>query len=522
MRFFILFLPDYNLHLMKIFSLLIISLFFCDLTSQSQIRKNYSAVKPAASETELIRIAANIAPSEQQLRWQQLELTAFFHFGINTFTDREWGEGTEDPKLFNPSQLDAGQWIKACKDAGFKQVIITAKHHDGFCLWPTKYTEHSVKNSTWKDGKGDVVKEVADACHLAGIGFGVYLSPWDRNNPSYGDSPKYNEIFLNELTELLTNYGKVDEVWFDGACGEGPNGKKQVYDWPAYYQLIRKLAPQALIAIVGPDIRWVGTESGYGRESEWSVLPLGEADQKKIEDASQSNVSIAPNLDCQTQDLGSRMKIKDAKGLIWYPAETDVSIRPGWFYHTSQDEKVKTPEKLLDIYFSSVGCNSVLLLNIPPDRRGLLHENDVKAMKGLRTHLDKMYALNFVSNAKIISDGKNAKGITDHQMTTFWTTKGGKESGTIEISLPQPETIDVLCLQENITIGQRIEKFRLEYKNGEQWVEAGKGTTVGYKRLLRFNPVKATEFRLIIEASRLNPTISELGLYKSPVEQSKL
>jgi alpha-L-fucosidase len=248
---------------------------------------------------------------------------------------------------------------------------------------------------------------------------------------------------------------------------------------------------------------------------------LGETDQKKIEEASQSNVSIAPNLDCQTQDLGSRMKIKDAKGLIWYPAETDVSIRPGWFYHTSQDEKVKTPEKLLDIYFSSVGCNSVLLLNIPPDRRGLLHENDVKAMKGLRSHLDKMYALNFASNAKLSSEGKNAKGITDHQMTTFWTTKGGKESGTIDITLPQPQTVDVLCLQENITIGQRIEKFRFEYKNGEQWVEAAKGTTVGYKRLLRFNPVKATEFRLIIEASRLNPTISELGLYQSPVEQSK-
>ncbi len=506
---------------MKIFFLLFVGLCMLGLNSQSQIRKNYCAVKPGTSEVELIRIAANITPSEPQLRWQQLEMTAFFHFGINTFTDREWGEGTEDPKLFNPTQLDARQWIKACKDAGFKQVIITAKHHDGFCLWPTKYTEHSVKNSPWKDGKGDVVKQVADACHEAGIGFGVYLSPWDRNNPSYGDSPKYNEIFLNELTELLTNYGKVDEVWFDGACGEGPNGKKQVYDWPGYYQLIRKLAPEALIAIVGPDIRWVGTESGYGRQSEWSVVPLGEADEKKIAETSQSNVIIAPTLDYQNQDLGSRMKIKDAKGLIWYPAETDVSIRPGWFYHTSQDEEVKKPEKLLDIYFSSVGYNSVLLLNIPPDRRGLLHDNDVKAMKGLRSLLDTMYALNFASNAKLKSDGKNVQGITDHQLTTYWITKGDKESGTIEITLPHQQTVDVLCLQENITLGQRIEKFRLEYKDGEQWKEAGKGTTVGYKRLVRFNPVTSSAFRLIIEASRLNPTISELGIYKLPLQNPK-
>ena len=506
---------------MKIFTLFAACLLFGAISLNAQVRKNFQLVKPGATESDIIRIAANVSPSEQQLRWQKLEMTTFFHFGVNTFTDREWGEGTEDPKVFNPTQLDARQWVKACKEGGFKQVIITAKHHDGFCLWPTKYTEHSVKNSLWKAGKGDVVKEVADACHESGIGFGVYLSPWDRNNPHYGDSPKYDEIVINELTELLTNYGKVDEVWFDGACGEGPNGKKQVYNWDAYYKCIRKLAPNALIAIVGPDIRWVGTESGYGRESEWSVLPLGAADQQKIGEASQSSVNIAPVLDYQKQDLGSREKIKDAKGLIWYPAETDVSIRPGWFYHTTQDNEVKTPEKLLDIYFSSVGYNSVLLLNIPPDRRGLLHENDVKAIKGLKTLLDKMYSVNFVSGAQVSSDGINTKTITDNQLTTFWTSKGEKESGTINITLPKPQTVDVLCLQENITIGQRIEKFRLEYKAGESWKEAGKGTTVGYKRLVRFAPVSAKEFRLVIEASRLNPTIGELGLYKSPVEAAK-
>jgi len=506
---------------MQYLFLLFACLLFSSLTSYSQNAKNYVMLKPGLTESELIHLAANVAPSEQQLRWQKMEMTAFFHFGVNTFTDREWGEGTENPKIFNPTGLDARQWVKACKEAGLKQVIITAKHHDGFCLWPTKYTEHCIKNSLWKNGKGDVVKEVADACHELGVGFGVYLSPWDRNNPNYGDSPKYNELFVNELTELLTNYGKVDEVWFDGACGEGPNGKKQVYDWPAYYKCIRKLAPQALIAIMGPDVRWVGTESGYGRESEWSVLPIGAADQEKIGETSQSSVNIAPNLDCQKEDLGSREKIKDAKGLMWYPAETDVSIRPGWFYHTTQDKEVKTPEKLLDIYFSSVGYNSVLLLNIPPDRRGLLHENDVKAIKGLKTLLDKLYAVNFASNASFNSDGINAKAITDHLITTYWTTKKGNETGSIDIILPNPQTVDVLCLQENITIGQRIEKFRLDYKDGDQWKEAGKGTTVGYKRLVRFKPVTAKVFRLTIEASRLNPTISELGLYKSPVEATK-
>lgn len=248
---------------------------------------NYILIQPGDTEKDIIRKAAHVTPSVRQLRWQQLELTAFFHFGVNTFTDKEWGNGKEYPAVFNPSQLDARQWIKTVKEAGFKQVIITAKHHDGFCLWPSKFTEHSVKNSSWKNGKGDVVKEVADACHELGVGFGVYLSPWDRNSPYYGDSPKYNEYFMDQLTELLTQYGTVDEVWFDGANGEGPNGRKQVYDFDAWYTLIRKLQPQAVIAIMGPDVRWVGTETGYGRETEWSVIPADDRMMEKIADGSQ-------------------------------------------------------------------------------------------------------------------------------------------------------------------------------------------------------------------------------------------
>ncbi len=503
-------------------NLIYISLIFlfaaCSQQVKTNIGNNSAAIKPGLSEKEVVSLAANIAPSERQMRWQELGFTAFFHFGVNTFTDREWGEGTEDPKVFNPTQLDARQWVRVCKDAGIKMVILTAKHHDGFCLWPSKYTEHSVKNSLWKDGKGDVVREVSDACHEMGMGFGVYLSPWDRNSPFYGDSPKYNQYFMNQLTELLTNYGPVDEVWFDGACGEGPNGKKQVYDTNAFYALIRKLQPQAVIAIAGPDVRWIGTESGYGRETEWSVLPVDAQNVDEVAANSQKDVNKVPNLDWSKQVLGDRQVITKAKALVWFPAEADVSIRPGWFYHAQHDSLVKTPERLVDIYFSSVGRNSGLLLNIPPDKRGLIHENDVRALTGMKEILDKTFDTNYAMGAKLSSDGKNMNSILDGDNQTFWTTKGENETGFIQISLPQPQKIDVLSLQENIRIGQRIEKFSFEYQEGGQWKKIVEGTTVGYKRLLRFAPVTAQEFRLNIEASRTNPTLTEVGLYKLPVD----
>jgi alpha-L-fucosidase len=493
----------------------------CSGTMQKgNIGNNFVSIPSIDKEHDIIRKAANVTPSKRQLRWQELEFIAFFHFGMNTFTNREWGEGNEDPKSFNPTSLDARQWVQACKDAGMKQVIITAKHHDGFCLWPSKFTEHSVKSSPWKNGKGDVVKEVADACHELNMGFGVYLSPWDRNSRVYGDSPVYDTFFLNQLTELLTNYGVVDEVWFDGANGEGPNGRKQVYNWDAYHSLIRKLQPEAVIAVMGPDVRWVGTESGYGRQTEWSVVPYNSKNLEQIAAGSQKDVNFIPDGgDLMKADLGSRDVIKNAKALVWYPAETDVSIRPGWFYHPNEDTLVKSPEKLLDIYFNSIGCNSVLLLNLPPDKRGLIHENDVKALKELKALTDKMFAKNYAEEATLGSDGKNTKAILDKNNTTYWTTKEENEIGTINISLPETHTIDVLSVQENILIGQRVEKISLEYLEGSQWKKAAEGTTVGYKRILRFDPVNAKEFRLKIEASRLNPAISELGLYKSPMNK---
>ena len=499
----------------KCFIFTLLSVYTCGLFAQPAQTHSYVNITATDTEAGIIRKAANVTPSPRQLRWQQLELTAFFHFGVNTFTGKEWGDGTEDEKVFNPVKLDARQWVRTMKAAGFKQVILTCKHHDGFCLWPSKYTEHSVKNSPWKNGKGDVVKEVSDACHEYGIGFGVYLSPWDRNNKNYGDTKIYNQYFMDQLTELLGNYGKVDEVWFDGANGTGPNGKVPVYDFDGWYTLIRKLQPAATIAIMGPDVRWVGTESGYGRETEWSVLPADSNMLKNIAGNSQKDVVYAPAGDKTAEDLGGRSKILAAKGLVWYPAEADVSIRDGWFYHKDQDDKIKSPEKLMDIYFSSVGRNCVLLMNVPPDRNGLISDSDVNVLKAWTTIRKKIFANNLVKGAALTaSNGKNVQSMADDKYATNYIAGASDTSATININLKKATTFDLLLLQENIAIGQRIEKFVLEYKEGNEWKQATAGTTVGYKRLLRFEPVKAKEVRLRILSSRLAPTLSAIGLYK--------
>ena len=498
---------------MKSYTLLIVALLLAPYVHAQQ---NYVSIKPGETQAQIIKKAAHVVPSPRQLRWQQLELTAFFHFGVNTFTGKEWGTGKEDPKIFNPSSLDADQWVKVAKEAGFEQVILTAKHHDGFCLWPTNTTKHSVKSSPWKNGNGDVVAEVAAACKKYDIGFGIYLSPWDMNTPIYG-TDSYNDFFIDQLTELLTKYGQVDEVWFDGANGEGPNGKKQVYDFNRWYAHIRKLQPKAVIAVMGPDVRWVGTESGYGRETEWSVLPTSEQNEEKVALLSQKEVSVKPSLmgSFKDQDRGGRSKLAGATGLVWYPAETDVSIRPGWFYHSAEDNKVKTPEKLLDIYYNSVGKNGVLLLNIPPDTRGLINENDIKSLKDWTKLRKETFESNLAAGAKIVSrNGKKVKAMLDDQYQTNWTTRGKDSTAVIEFTLSEMKTFDVLSLQENITIGQRIEKFSFDYWDGNNWQNAAQGTTVGYKRLIKFKPISASKVRLNIEQSRLNPTISEFGLFK--------
>lgn len=388
-------------------------------------------------------------PNPEQLAWQKMEMTMFLHFGVNTFTDREWGDGKEDPKLFNPSALDCRQWVKTAKDAGFKLMILTAKHHDGFCLWPSKYTEHSVKNSPWKDGKGDVVKEFTETCFEEGMKVGLYLSPWDRHEPKYG-TDEYNNHFINQLTELLTQYGTIDEVWFDGACGEGPNGKKQQYDWNRFYETIRKLAPKALIAICGPDIRWVGNESGVARIGESSV--------------------------------------KNGK---WHPAECDVSIRPGWFYHAAQDEKVKSLEHLMDIYMKSVGRNSVLLLNVPPDKRGLFADPDIQRLSEFGSTIRGLYKNNLAKKGKYKKD------------------KDG-----IEIEFEQPVSFNFVNIREDISKGERVQSYKIQVMSGNQWQTVASGSVIGNRNLHGIPEVAASKVRLLINKSISEPVITEFEIYK--------
>lgn len=479
--------------------LLLVILFASICSGQAQNEKGYYVkhleFPQNATLQEKVDMAARLVPTPQQLAWQQMELTAFLHFGINTFTGREWGDGTEDPALFNPSQLDAEQWVRTLKDAGFKMVLLTAKHHDGFCLWPTKTTTHSVASSSWKNGKGDVVKELRDACDKYGMKFGVYLSPWDRNASCYGDSPKYNQFFIQQLTELLTNYGEVHEVWFDGANGEGPNGKKQVYDWDAFYKTIQKLQPKAVMAIMGDDVRWVGNEKGIGRETEWNATVLTPGIYARSEE---NNKRLG--VFSKAEDLGSRDILKNATELFWYPSEVDVSIRPGWFYHKEEDNKVKSLKHLADIYFQSVGYNSVLLLNIPPDRRGLINEADVTRLKEFAEYRKQAFADDRVKEGQ-----KLWEAISNGERT--YKLKSGSE-------------INVVMLQEDIARGQRVEAFSVEAQTADGWKEIAQGTTVGYKRLLRFPDVKANQLRIKIKSCRLTANISRVAaFYVAPLQE---
>jgi alpha-L-fucosidase len=486
-------------------------------------QSNFTIINPDDTPEEIIKKAANVTPSKRQYDWQLLELTGFIHFGINTFDEVEWGKKDTDIFKFNPEKIDVKQWVKVFKDAGFKLIILTTKHHDGFCLWPSKYTDFDISSTPFQNGKGDIVKDLSIACRDAGLKFGIYLSPWDMHEKTYG-SDEYNKFFMNQLTELLTNYGEISEVWFDGASGEGPNGKRQVYDWHSYYELIRKLQPDAVIAIMGPDVRWVGTESGYGRKTEWSVLPGSESNQEKIAEGSQQQVldgAFIPR-DLMDEDLGSREKILNASSLIWYPAEIDVSIRPRWFYHKDEDELVKSPFKLVDIYYNSVGLNGVLLLNVPPDKNGLIHQNDIKSLQGMRYILDETFNYNLLKGASAKASSEDSSNsaslILDDNYNTYWAAESGTSSASIEINLDKPRTFNCISIQENIKIGQRVEKFHIEYWNENKWNQLISGTTIGYKRLLRFPEVTSKRIKIVIEECRLNPAISSFGLYMTPPE----
>ena len=462
-------------------------------------------------------------PSKRQLTYEKMEFFCFIHFTVNTFTGSEWGDGKEDVSIFNPTELDARQWVKTAKDAGMKGLILTCKHHDGFCLWPSKYTEHSVKNSPYKNGNGDIVREVSEACKEFGIKFGIYLSPWDRNNSRYGKGKEYDDYYVNQLTELLTDYGELYTIWLDGACGEGANGKVQKYDWNRYYKVMRELQPNAVISISGPDVRWCGNEAGEVRESEWSVVTKDMTDPSITAELSQheDNEEFRDRpLDETQSDLGSRERLKNEKELVWYSAETDVSIRPGWFYHEEEDDKVRSFENLKDIYLKSVGGNTTLLLNIPPMKNGKIHEKDMAILKRLGEFINDTFKNNLLKNALITTvpehdcRGNSPDMMRTDDYNTYFMNKEGDNKLMIEIKFDECKKLNYLVLKEAITFSQRVEKFNV-YFNDESGnkIKIFGGTTIGYKRIIDLKGTKTDNLTIEIEDSRVAPVMSFVGVY---------
>lgn len=450
-------------------------------------------------------------PSAAQLAWHEMELNAFIHFTTNTFTDKEWGFGDESPAVFNPTSLNTDQWVSTLKEAGFKGVILTCKHHDGFCLWPSGYTEHSVKHSPLENGKGDVVNSVSESCKKYGMKFGIYVSPWDRNRADYGEA-SYIEYYRNQLKELFTNYGPVFEMWFDGANGGdgyygGANERREIdrsmyYDWPTTLEGVLKMEPNVIFfSDAGPGVRWCGNEKGIGGETNWNMITpdtlfAGKANSEKL------------------LNTGSE------EGSHWIPAEVNTSIRPGWFYHANEDSLVKSPQQLFDIYLTSVGRGSPLLLNIPPDRRGLFHENDVKALLDWRVLINKEFKTNLATNAQVEASSYRgsdktyaADKVIDEDTESYWTTDDAITTGTLDIHLTESKVINYVVLQEYIKLGQRVKNFKIEAWKDNAWKEIGEGTTIGYKRIIKVEPIETDKVRISILGARACPVISTVKLF---------
>jgi alpha-L-fucosidase len=420
-------------------------------------------------------------PSAPQVAWQRDELAMFLHFGVNTFTDREWGDGKEAPAIFDPANLDARQWARTAKAAGFRAMILTAKHHDGFCLWPSATTRHSVASSPWRAGNGDVVREFVNACSAEGLRAGLYLSPWDRNHPTYGDSPAYNDVYAAQLTELLTRYGPLAELWFDGANGEGPNGRRQTYDWPRVFGLVRRLQPEAVIfSDAGPDVRWCGNERGVAGDPNWSTV-----DPKIVSFPGQSGAGVEAALQHGHRDGG-----------VWRPAEVDVSIRPGWFYHPAQDDRVRSVDNLVELYFTSVGRNSKLLLNVPPTREGLIHPVDASRLAGFRARRDELFGAPL-----------------EMRRPAFRRLPRG--GARIEWELARPAQPRIARLAEDITRGQRVASYRIQGWSGDRWLELGAGSTIGHAKLERLPECPPLlRVRVVIGASVEQPEPVTLQLFE--------
>lgn len=450
-------------------------------------------------------------PEPKQVEWQQMETYAFIHFGLNTFNDREWGYGDTDPKTFNPTNLDCEQWAQTLVKAGMKGVILTAKHHDGFCLWPFEGTDYSVKNSPWKNGQGNVVKELSEACKKYGLKFAVYLSPWDRHQANYG-TPEYLPYFYAQLHDLLTNYGPVFEVWFDGANGgDGWYGgakdirtidRKNYYNYPRIYEMLDSIQPQAIIfSDGGPGCRWVGNEKGFAGATNWSFLRKGE---------------VHPGY-----DKSYELQYGHPDGNQWVPAECDVSIRPGWFYHPEEDDRVKSPDQLVDLYYRSVGHNATLLLNFPVDRRGLIHPVDSANAVRFHEMIQQQLKTNLV--AGMIPKVSNERGgdfvasaLTDDNFDTYWATEEGVTTADIEFSFDTPTRMNRMMLQEYIPLGQRVKAFVVEYLDKDTWLPVKlneETTTIGYKRLLRFETVETKGIRIRITDARGPLCLSNVGVY---------
>ncbi|WP_242917221.1 alpha-L-fucosidase [Pontibacter liquoris] len=453
-------------------------------------------------------------PTAAQLAWHEMETNAFIHFTTNTFTNKEWGYGDESPAVFNPTQLNAEQWVTTLKDAGFKGLILTCKHHDGFCLWPSKYTAHTIANSPYKNGKGDIVKEVSEACKLHGLKFGVYLSPWDRNRADYG-TPAYIAYYRNQLKEIFSTYGPAFEMWFDGANGGdgyygGAKESRKIdgssyYDWPTTLKLVNQFQPQPQVLFfsdAGPDIRWVGNEKGLAGSINWSTI---------------NNDTLYAG----KAGIEQLLSTGSADGDKWIPAEVDVSIRPGWFYHPQEDSLVKTPEQLFQIYLTSVGRGSTLLLNVPPDRRGLIHEKDVAALKGWRQLLDEAFKTNLAAHAKVSASTyrghvKTYAGanVTDDDKETYWATDDGVTTGSLVIDMGKNQPVKYIALQEYIKLGQRVKSFTVEARQGNNWKPLAQESTIGYKRIIKLDqPVATDQIRINITASKACPLISSVAVY---------
>lgn len=438
-------------------------------------------------------------PTPEQIAWQQMEMNLFCHFGPNTFSDAEWGDGTESEEIFNPTALDCRQWVAVAKQGGFHGIIITAKHHDGFCLWPTQYSTHTVCQSQWRGGEGDVLHELRKACDEGNLKMGVYISPWDRNAPTYG-TPAYNETFHKTLEEVLSNYGEIFEQWFDGANGEGPNGKKQVYDWPLFNNTVARLQPHAVIfSDVGPGCRWVGNEEGKAGETCWSTLNIE---------------GFTPGAGSPGTDV---LNHGERGGSHWVPAETDVSIRPGWFYH--ENEKPKSLQQLLEIYYNSVGHNSLLLLNIPPDRRGLIPTEDSLRIVEFRKALDNIFANNLAKKSKVTASNRRGKkfdasNVINDDYDSYWAVGDSDLAPTLTLTFVEPVSFNRLLLQEYIPLGQRVAKFHVEYLPPDgTWRILTDATTIGYKRILLTSTVTASAIRIAIDETLACPIINNVGLY---------